>query len=87
MSVLHSRFVWFPHPLGPIITWSFGGTLFGWWLAFLVAWILKWLTLRIGGSKAYEEIGLPLAGGTTAGYALVAFIFGIAGVIRFFYPY
>jgi hypothetical protein len=87
MSALHARFVWFPHPIGPVIAFNFAGVLQAWWFAFFVAWILKTLTLRIGGSRLYEQMGQPLAGGITAGYVLIAFVFGIAGIIRFFYPY
>ncbi len=87
MSLLHSRFAWFPHPIGPVFAWSFASALFGWWFAFLVAWILKLLTLRIGGSKLYEQMGLPLVGGVTSGYVLITFIFGIVGIIRFFFPF
>jgi len=61
--------------------------LFGWWLAFLVAWVLKILTLRLGGSRAYEEIGVPFAGGVLGGYAIVNFVFALIGVIRFFAPF
>jgi len=87
LSTLHARFVWFPHPIGPIIAFNFAGLLQAWWFAFLVAWILKFLTLRIGGSKLFEQKGLPLAGGITAGYVVVAFLYGVAGIIRFFFPY
>lgn len=44
------------------------------WGYFLVAWILKFLTFRIGGSKLYEDHGLPLA----VGIFLGAFIIQIA---------
>ena len=57
------------------------------WHAFLVAWVLKRLTLSIGGSRAYEEIGMPFISGVTAGYAITAFVFGLISVIRFFVPF
>ena len=87
MTYIHARVLWFPHPLGPILAWSQAFPLFGWWLAFLVAWVLKLLTLRIGGSRAYEEVGVPFAGGLVGGYAIVNFIFALIGVIRFFVPF
>jgi len=49
-----------------------------------VAWVLKTLTLRIGGSKAYEEIGSPIAGGVIAGCMAFILIGGLMGVTRFF---
>ncbi|RLI28181.1 hypothetical protein DRO58_02715 [Candidatus Bathyarchaeota archaeon] len=87
MTYIHARILWFPHPLGLIVGWMMSFSLFGWWLAFLVAWILKQLTLRLGGSRAYEEVGVPFAGGVVAGYAVIAFIISAAGVVRFFIPF
>jgi hypothetical protein len=87
MTYIHARVLWFPHPLGPILAWSMSFPLFGWWLSFLVAWVLKMLTLRIGGSRAYEEIGVPFAGGVLGGYAIVNFVFALIGVVRFFVPF
>jgi len=59
----------------------------GWWSPFLAAWILKTITLKIGGSKLYEEVGVPVAAGFVVGY-MIALIFGGAiGVLRFFIPY
>lgn len=54
---------------------------------FLGAWALKVLTLRIGGSKAYEEYGVPIVVGFIAGFALIALIGGAALVWMFFFPY
>jgi hypothetical protein len=66
MEYLCARFLWLPHPLGAIVAW--------WWLApwsaFLIAAIAKYLVLRIGGSKLYEERGLPFVGGFILGHIL-----------------
>jgi len=43
--------------------------------------------LRIGGSKAYEEYGVPLVSGVIAGTIVAIFIGGLIGVIRFFIPF
>jgi hypothetical protein len=82
MSILHARFVWFPSPIGPIFTFTYLNLLWGWWGAFLVGWILKTLTLRIGGSKLYEQRGLPMVAGIIAAYVAIGFVFGLAGIIR-----
>jgi len=88
LSLLHSRFIWFPfEPVGFLNGMSYNSLISGLWLPFLIAWILKTLTLKIGGSKAYEEYGLPLASGTVAGCMLVYIILGIVGMIRFYYPF
>lgn len=52
-----------------------------------IAWILKMLTLRIGGSKAYEEFGAPLASGYIAGHMLALIPGIILGRVRFFIPF
>jgi hypothetical protein len=49
--------------------------------------ILKTFTLRIGGSKAYEEHGVLVAGGLLVGYALAVLFVGIIGIFRFFFPF
>jgi hypothetical protein len=88
ISIMHARFIWFPfEPIGFILGLSYSSMLFGVWFPFLVAWILKLLTLRIGGSKAYEEMALPLVGGIVAGCMAFIFIGGLIGVLRFFIPF
>jgi hypothetical protein len=88
LDYIHARFVMFPlSGLGFVIGMSRMSVKWGWWGPFLVAWILKVITLRIGGSKLYERIGVPIVVGFVVGY-IVALVFGGAmGVIRFFVPY
>jgi hypothetical protein len=88
LSYLHARFVWFPlEPIGFFVGMSAMSTLHGQWMPFFVAWILKFLTLRIGGSKAYEEIGAPVSAGATTGCVIGATIGGALLVCRFFVPF
>ena len=50
ISWLHFRYIWFPfEPVGFLLGISTGFE-FGLWSYALIAWILKMLTLRIGGS-------------------------------------
>ncbi len=44
------------------------------WGYLLVAWVLKFLTFRIGGSKLYEEQGVPLAIGIFLGSFIVSIV-------------
>lgn len=85
---LHSRFVWWPiHPMGFLLS---GGMYIVWtgvWTSFLVAWVLKYLTLRIGGSKAYEQYAVPFVGGTLVGLVLTVLVGVIVGTVRFFIPF
>jgi len=88
LSFLHSRFVWFPfEPVGFIIGTSWISVLWGYWGPFLIAWILKTLTMRLGGSRAYEQYGAPIAAGFVLGYMVTVLVGGIMGITRFFYPY
>jgi len=88
LSYLHTRFLWFPMgPIGFLMATTGHTLLEGVWTMGLVAWIAKTLTLRIGGSKAYEEYGVPLVSGVIAGTIVAIFIGGLIGVVRFFVPF
>jgi hypothetical protein len=47
--------------------------------------VIKWLVLRIGGSKLYEEKAVPFVGGFILGAALNALVAGI-GAYAIFRP-
>jgi len=83
MSFLHTRFLWMPDPLMSIIAWDWIGGLHGIWMAALICSIIKWLVLRIGGSRLYEEKAIPFAGGFMLGAALNALIAGIGAFIAY----
>jgi hypothetical protein len=79
MMYLNTRILWLPHPIGALVVW--------WWLPpvtyALVAAIIKYLVLRIGGSKLYEERVVPFVTGFTLGYLVEILIF----VIGFYATY
>jgi hypothetical protein len=88
LSLLRARFVWWPlDPLGFVITTSASGAHMAVWSAFLVAWIVKILTLRVGGSKLYEGYGIPIVGGFMGGVVTANLIGVTVGSIRFFFPF
>jgi len=88
LSFLHARFTWFPlDPSGYVLATTIHPLLEGLWLPFLVAWVTKTVTLRVGGSKAYEEYGVPVATGFLTGTTLSILIGGGIGVYRFFFPF
>jgi hypothetical protein len=88
LSWLHARFIWFPlEPIGFILGTSYMSILWGVWFPFLIAWIMKTLTLRVGGTKGYEEFGIPVAVGFIAGYMIAVLIGGLVGITRFFVPF
>ncbi|MEM3605097.1 MAG: DUF6785 family protein [Candidatus Bathyarchaeia archaeon] len=88
LSWLHARFVAFPlDPYGFLLTFGSRCISEGIWVMVTAAWVLKLLTLKIGGSKAYEEHGVPVATGFLLGYALAILAGGVISAIRFFIPF
>jgi len=83
MSLLHARFLWMPDPLMTTIAWVWEGSLCGLWFVALIDAIIKWLVLRIGGSRLYEEKAVPFVGGFILGAALNALIASIGAFIVF----
>lgn len=88
-TYLRVRFAWWPlDPVGLLMAtnleqFGFAGMV----MAPLIAWIVKTLTIRLGGAKAYTEYGKPLAGGFIGGYALsIVLLGGPLAIYRFFYP-
>jgi hypothetical protein len=87
LSVLHARYIWFPlEPVG-FVAGLGAGFEWGFWSYGLIAWILKTITLRVGGSKLYEEWGAPIASGFIAGHMLALIPGTIISKIRFFIPF
>lgn len=88
LSFLHARFVWFPlEPIGFLLATDGHALIEGIWTMGLAAWILKAITLRVGGSKLYERTGIPTAIGFVIGVVIISIIGGFLLTIRFFYPY
>ena len=88
LSFLHARFVWFPfEPIGFIIALSFSGQWSGAWSAFLVAWVVKTILLRAGGSALYEKYALPIVGGFITGTVLASTVAIVMGMVRFYIPF
>jgi hypothetical protein len=88
LSFLHARFVWFPlEPIGWILGTTSASSLFGLWIPFLVAWLLKSIVSRIGGAKLLENMGLPISSGAVTGCMIGIIIGGAMYIIRFFVPF
>jgi hypothetical protein len=88
LSFLHARFMWWPvDPAGYVLATSIHPLLEGLWLPFLIAWVVKTIMLRVGGSKVYEGYGVPIATGFLGGTTLSILIGGAIGIIRFFHPF
>ena len=52
-----------------------------------VAYVLKRITLRVGGVPLWEKKGVPIAVGFMVGWNLALFLSGVLGIYRFFFPY
>jgi hypothetical protein len=88
LEFLHAKFIWFPfNAIGFVVGMSRLNIKWGFWGPFLVAWILKTITLRVGGSKLYDRLGVPIAAGFIVGYVIVLIFGGALGVLRFFIPF
>lgn len=85
MRLMYSRILWLPDPLAAITAWSWTVSLHGIWFPFLVAWVIKYLVLKVGGSKLYEQRVVPFVGGFMLGDVLEIFIAALTayGLVRF----
>jgi hypothetical protein len=83
VKLLQARFLWIPDPIMSIVAWDWVGSLMGTWMAAFICAIIKWLVLRIGGSKLYSEKVVPFVGGFILGDVLNALIAGIIAVSLF----
>ncbi|MFO7945793.1 MAG: DUF6785 family protein [Armatimonadota bacterium] len=69
LVVLRSLFLRFPlHPLGYVMVSSYSGVLWG---PFFLVWIIKTLTLRLGGMRLYRQL-IPFFLGLVLGHYFTA---------------
>lgn len=88
LNYLHARYIWFPFDaVGFLLGTDMWSVVPAVWTAALIAWVLKTITLRVGGSKVYEGFGRPIAAGFVIGFSIMCFIGGGIGIIRFFHPF
>jgi len=70
MRYLSTKILWLPNPFTAVVAWSWISSLHGLWVVALVDAIVKYLILKIGGSKLYEDGAVPFVGGFILGDAL-----------------
>jgi hypothetical protein len=88
LTYLHAKFVWFPfEPIGFLLAMDGHALIEGLWTMVTAAWVMKSLTLRIGGSKLYEKVGIPVATGFVIGFMSITVFGGILLITRFFVPF
>jgi hypothetical protein len=78
--MLYIRFMWMPDPLPSVVAWAWGVSLWGAWVPLLCAWITKTIVLKVGGSKLYENMILPIASGVILGEVLEVLMLTIIGL-------
>jgi hypothetical protein len=87
LSFMHQRFVWWPlEPVGAFIGCGGPGVKIGLGWVFIIAYIVKYLVMKVGGAKAYTDTVMPLATGFIAGSVLSTLVGAIIGIIRFVSP-
>lgn len=81
LSFLRLRFVWFPfNPIAiPFVINEFGFTV-GWVWTYTL--IIKYIVLKVGGTKAYSKYIVPLATGIIIGWAILQFVTGVILAMR-----
>jgi len=85
---MHSRFLWFWFdPVGLLIGFSSNFDVRITFLPVIIAWVAKYLIFKIGGTKLYEDVGVPCAVGFLSGFAVLAMINNVAAVTKFYFPY
>ncbi|MEM1515222.1 MAG: DUF6785 family protein [Candidatus Bathyarchaeia archaeon] len=83
---LSGRFAWWPlHPVGFFLGVGYWDTVF-FWFPFFLAWLAKFLILRIGGVKVHEKYALPfITGFLVAAYSL-SWLGAASSWLRSFFP-
>jgi hypothetical protein len=81
-TLLRMQYIWFPlNPVGiPLAGLVLSPSYMFLWL---IAYIIKYVTLKVGGTKLYEEKGVPIAIGIIITWATILFLSGIITLIRF----
>lgn len=83
---LTTRYVWWPlHPAGWVLGGGYWDACF-FWFPFFIAWLVKFLVLRIGGARAHERYALPIFVGFLAMAYLLNWLGAVSAWIRSFFP-
>jgi len=85
LMFLRSRYIWWPiEPTGLFLaTGEWKSPCAVGVFSPLIAWIVKYIIIKVGGRKLYDEVALPAAFGLIAGGLIGITICGIIGIIRY----
>jgi len=82
LYVLRGRFPkLFYHPAGVLFAFGAGPEFF---IPSLLAYVIKTITIRVGGARLHEERGIPVASGIMAGTGLLFFVTSAIVMLRAF---
>lgn len=78
-NVLFPAVIWYTL----IVAWDWEASLHGVWFVALIDGIVKYIILKIGGSKLYEEKVVPFVGGFILGTALEVLVAAMSFFVFF----
>jgi len=79
LELARLRLTWWPlNPVGFCLAWIHQGCKYGIDQMMALAWIIKLITLKVGGTRAYEKYGVPFVVGGIAGFTLHLFLHNVA---------
>jgi len=85
LTIMRVRFIWWPiEPFG--FAMGISECIDHWFSPLFVAssmYVVKYALIKVGGRKAYDEVGIPAAFGIITGEILGIFIVSIINIIRF----
>ncbi|MGC9086558.1 MAG: DUF6785 family protein [Thermoproteota archaeon] len=85
VALMRVRFAWWPIEICGFAagaSWDWTDNFVGGVLVVFIAWLIKYVTLKIGGRKVFEEVVLPIAIGEIAGEALGVILTGLLTALR-----
>jgi hypothetical protein len=88
LSYLRARFAWFWFdPIGlMIVTCGWNASWMGVGSMMLITWVIKFIVIKVGGRRIYEEYSIPAVFGVVVGYTLGVMIAAIAALLRWYFP-
>ena len=89
LCLARMRFVWWPlEPIGLFVGIA-GLNPQGYGIPFLltITLIVKYIVIKVGGARVYEEYGVPIASGIVAGSCLGTLLIVLGAIYRFYFPY
>jgi len=89
LSLLRLRFLWWPlEPMGIFVgaqLWNI--TVCHFPFSLFIAWVAKYLVIKIGGTRVYENYGIPFVAGYLGGTGLSVLVYALFAYYRWVVPF